>query len=360
VVERGSSRVDIRARDLFRRTGKADDRRVLFLGETAFAGAFSQLHTPKRRVVYALAGHGERRLDDRGPSGLSDASDALSVERYDTEALDLLSADSSGDVPGVPDDAAVVLIAGPSVALSAHEEDALLSYLGRGGGLLLALDPGQPVPGLLARLGVGLPSGTAMDTKVVYPFWDRPIPVQRRHAVTEGLAAARVDPVLAHVAPVVVSTDSIEGVKVDPVLMTSRRGWVERGGDLAQGSPVYDAGIDGEGPVNMAVAIQLRPGSDWVRSGRRPARVLVVGDSDFLGNNLFTEGPGNSTFSLDAVHWLAGADLRVASVGARKQKVRKLAISKNQLDTLRFVSMGVLPLLVGLLGFAVRWSRRGR
>ena len=83
-------------------------------------------------------------------------------------------------------------------------------------------------------------------------------------------------------------------------------------------------------------------------------------DSDFLGNNLFAEGPGNSTFVLDTVHWLSGADLRVASVGARKQKVRKLAISKNQLETLRFVSMGILPVLVGLLGFAIRWTRRGR
>jgi ABC-type uncharacterized transport system involved in gliding motility auxiliary subunit len=87
---------------------------------------------------------------------------------------------------------------------------------------------------------------------------------------------------------------------------------------------------------------------------------MVVGDSDFLGNNLFAEGPGNSTLALDAVHWLSGADIRVASVGARKQKVRRLAISKEQLENLRFVSMGVLPFLVGLLGLAVRFGRRGR
>ena len=360
VVQRGGARVDIRARDLFRRTGKGEQRRVLFMGETAFAGAFSQLHTPKRRVVYALTGHGERSPTDRGPSGLSDMVDALNVERYDTDSLNLMLADSQAAVPTVPEDAAVVVLAGPETSLATHEEDALLTFLGRGGGLLVALDPGQPAPTLLARLGITIPDGAVMDTKVVYPFWDRPIPILGRHAVTEGLSSVNMHPVLAHVAPIGVAANPVVGVKAQAVLTTSRRGWIERGGELVQGAPVFDAELDAPGPVNMAVALQLRPGTEWVRSGRTPARVMVVGDSDFLGNNLFAEGPGNSTFVLDTVHWLSGADLRVASVGARKQKVRKLAISKNQLEALRFVSMGILPLLVGLMGFAIRWTRRGR
>lgn len=360
VVQRGSSRVDIRSRELFRRSGKGADRRVLFLGETAFARAFSQLHTPKRRVVYALTGHGERGLDDRGPSGLSDFYDALDVERYDAESLNLMSTGADGSVPTVPEDAAVVLVAGPSGTLAAHEEDALLSFMGRGGGLMFALDPGRPVPSLLGRMGVGVSPGVAMDTKVVYPFWDRPIPVVRSHAVTEGLNTNKVTPVMAHVAPLSLAAEPVQGSRVAPILSTTRRGWIERGGELEQGAPRFDAGIDGEGPVDMAVALQFRSGSDWVRSGNPPARVMVVGDSDFLGNNLFAEGPGNSTLALDAVHWLSGADIRVASVGARKQKVRRLAISKEQLENLRFVSMGVLPFLVGLLGLAVRFGRRGR
>ena len=360
VVQRGEARVDIRSRDLFRRTGKGDSRRVVFSGETAFAGAFSQLHTPKRRVVYMLTGHGERSLADRGPSGLSDFADALGVERYDTDALNLIGADASSGVPSVPDDAAVVVVSGPERALSNHEEDALLTFIGRGGGVMVAVDPAQPVPALLGRLGLSMASGSVMDTKVVYPFWDRPIPVVARHPVTEGLSEANIYPVLAHVAPVGVAGSAVDGVNIAPVLTTSRRGWVERGGEVVQGAPSYDEGIDGEGPVTMAVVAQLRPGSEWVRVGRKPARVMVIGDSDFMGNGLFLEGPGNSTFALDAVHWLAGADLRVASVGARKRKARKLAISKEQLDTLRLVSMGVLPVMVGLLGAAVRWGRRGR
>ena len=65
VVQRGADRVDIRARDLFRKQGKADARHNVFLGEAAFARSFSQLHTPKRRVVYVLSGHGELDPADR-------------------------------------------------------------------------------------------------------------------------------------------------------------------------------------------------------------------------------------------------------------------------------------------------------
>ena len=90
------------------------------------------------------------------------------------------------------------------------------------------------------------------------------------------------------------------------------------------------------------------------------ARVLVVGDSDFLSNSLVSAGPGNSTFALDAVHWLAGSDTRVASVGARRPKVRRLSISQEQLAGLRWLSMGLLPTVVAFFGFAVRIRRRGR
>ncbi|MFN7146810.1 MAG: hypothetical protein ACK4YP_23755, partial [Myxococcota bacterium] len=54
VVQRGERRVDLQDRDLFRRTGKGDDRKIEFLGEAALNRAFSQLMSDTRRVVYAL------------------------------------------------------------------------------------------------------------------------------------------------------------------------------------------------------------------------------------------------------------------------------------------------------------------
>jgi hypothetical protein len=360
VIQRGSDRVDVSARSLFRSVGAKDKRQTQFLGEAVIARAFSQLHTPRRRVVYVLGGHGEPAVSDRGPTGLSDFVQALDVERYDVEALDLLAAPLGELVPVVPQDAAVVLIASPQAVLATHETDALVSFLSRGGGLMFALDPGDVAPTMLNRMGVGVVGGVASDRRVVFPFWDRPIPVTRAHPVTISISKAKLVPVLAHIAPLMVASTLPTGVKISTVLSTSRDGWIERGGQLQNGAPVYDEGIDGAGPVNLALAVNLRPGSDLIAAGGRSARLMVVGDSDFLANGLFSDGPGNATLALEMVHWLAGADARVSSVGARRHKVRRLAISTQQLETIRWLSLAFLPILVGLIGFGVRWGRRGR
>jgi hypothetical protein len=110
----------------------------------------------------------------------------------------------------------------------------------------------------------------------------------------------------------------------------------------------------------MAVAIELRVQSGIVRAGKPPARIVVVGDVDVFTNQMIGDGPGNTTFALDIVHWLAGADRRVSSGGMRRGVVRRLALTKQQTGTLRWVSMGLLPGFTGLIGFFVLFSRRGR
>ena len=131
-------------------------------------------------------------------------------------------------------------------------------------------------------------------------------------------------------------------------------------GVLQGGAPVKEEGIDLIGPATLAVALQLKSASGIVRKGRRPARVVVQGDSDALTNALLGDGPGNLSFALDTVHWLAGADTRVSTGGSRRTKTRRLALTQQQTGTLRWVSMGILPSLVALLGLLVAWTRRGR
>ena len=360
VVQRGGDRVDIRARDLFRSSGSKDNRQTRFLGEGAIARAFSQLHTPKRRVVYALSGHGERAVEGRGPEGLSDLSDALDLERYELESLDLMATQSSGDVPTVPTDAAVVLIAGASAGMTPHEDDAIVSHISRGGGVIVAVDPGTPTPAFLRRLGVGVLSGVVADKRVVFPFWDRPIPVLQPHPLTASLRAGQLVPVMAHIAPINLADPMPTGIRAGALMTTSRDGWIERAGRLEGGAPVFDEGVDGVGPVTFGVGLEIRPATEWVSADAPPARIVILGDSDFLSNGLLSDGPGNTTLALESVHWASGADARVSSVGARRQKVRRLAISAEQLKTVRVISLGLLPVLFGLIGMAVRFSRRGR
>ncbi len=360
VVQRGEDRVDLKDRKLFRRVGKGASRGYEFLGEAALSRAFAQLMTDSRRVVYALRGHGELSVDDVGPSGLSQLAAALDQERYDLEPLDLLSTGREGEIPQVPDDAAAVFVPRPRTPLTPQEEDILLSYLGRGGALLFAVDVGQPVPSMISRLGITVPDGVVADERYIFPNWDRPQLFYKSHEITAELQEAALTSVLAHPAPLRLSDPAPDGVRYAPLLSTSRTGWIERGGQFSEGRAVYEPDIDGQGPVTVAVAATVLPGKGLVRSTQSAGRVIVIGDGDMFTNAMLDEGPGNALLAVNLIHWLAGEDKRLSFGGGRTASVRRLAITREELGTLRLLSLGLMPSLVFLLGGIIWRSRRRR
>ena len=360
VITRGEDRVDIKDRDLFKRKGKVVDNQWTFLGEGAVNRGLSQLLSPRRRVVYVLSGHGELDPEEKGPDGLSTLVEALDSERYDVETLDLLRSGQEGEAPDVPEDAALVFLARPLAALSAAEEDILLGWVGRGKPLLFAVDVGTAVPALLSRMGVRIGEGTVLDRQLLFPYRDRPLPRYKNHPIVDDLRENNLTTVMAGAAPVVVQEPSPEGIRATPVLVTSREGWVERGGALKDGLSQYEPEIDTAGPANFAVALDLAQASGLVRQGKPAARVLVVGDADAFTNALLDEGPGNGTFAVNAVTWLAGDDARLGVDIQRRTETRRLALSEEDAVRLRWISLGLMPGLVALLGLGTWWSRRGR
>lgn len=354
VVQRGDARVDLKDRDLFRRVGKGADRGLEFLGEATINQAFSQLMTDNKRTIYALVGHGELDPEVREPGGLSDLVKAAEQEHYVLKRLDLVR---SEEAPRIPEDAAAVIVARPRVPLTVVEEDLLLGWVAAGGPLLLAVEPGGIVPGLLGRLGVVVSEGLVLDKLLVFPYKDRPVPRYKNHIITQALADELLVTVVAGVAPLQAAVPPLEGVRSAVLLETSRDGWIERGGALQNGEAVYEPEIDTKGPATMALALEVSRESGLVKRGL--SRVLVLGDADVIANGLLTEGPGNITFAVNSLRWLVGDDGRLSVVG-RPQAVRRLTLSSDDLAALRWVVIGLGPVLAVMLGAAVWATRRGR
>lgn len=356
VVQRGERRVDLPDRELFRRTGKGEDRKIEFLGEAALNRAFSQLMSDTRRVVYALVGHGELDPEGRDPDGLSDLARALEQENYDLKKLDFVR-DRDEAAPRVPDDAAAVVVARPRVAIPAIEEDLLLAYLATGGSLLFAVEPGGYVPGILARLGVVVPEGIVLDKLLVFPYPDRPVPRYKSHPITKDLSEQLLVTVVARAAPLQAAVPPREGIRASTLLETSRDGWIERGGALEGGTAKYEPELDGAGPAAMALALEVGSDAGLVKRGR--ARIAVLGDADMLGNALLSEGPGNASFAINTFRWLLRDEGRLSVVG-RPSSVRRLALSQDDLGQVRWLALSIGPLLVIVLGAGVWSARRGR
>lgn len=360
VIQRGDDRVDIKDRELFKRRGKVSDNQWDFLGESALDRGLSQLLTPRRRVVYVLTGHGDLDPEEQGPDGLSALAEALDQERFDMETLDLLRTGREGEAPDVPEDAALVFVARPRADLTPQEEDVLLGWIGRGMPVLFAVDVGYPVPAVLSRFGISVPDGIVLDRELLFPYRDRPLPRYKSHPMVDELREDSLATVLAAAAPVVAADPPPAGIYPTPVLVTSRDGWIERGGSVENGLARFEPDFDGAGPATYAIALEVTAQSGLVRAGKPTARALVVGDGDAFTNALLDEGPGNVVFAVNAVQWLAGEDKRLGVKVRRTAEVRRLALTEEETGTLRWVSLAVMPLLVFVLGLLSWWSRRGR
>ncbi|MEL6347202.1 MAG: DUF4350 domain-containing protein [Myxococcota bacterium] len=360
VIQRGSDRVDIKDREMFRRTGKGAQRSLQFLGEQAIARAFAQILTDTRKVVYVLTNHGELAIDNIGPDGMSDLAAALDQERYDVEPLNLLTTDRDGELPQVPDDAAAVFVVRPKSVFTDAENDILLSYLGRGGSLLFALDVGLPVPDLVRRVGVNVPEGIAYSKKAINPYWDRPVLVLERSEITQELLDDGIAPIFASAAPLLTPDDGSTEIRHTPLVKTAKPGWIERGGVFEEGKPTYEPTIDAEGPATVGTMATVFPGRGLVRATKQEARVVVLGDGEAFTNALMSEGPGNRAFAINITHFLANQDVRLQYGGGRVSQVRKLPITPEELGTIRLVSLGLMPLLVLIAGVLTWRSRQGR
>src|SRR5207245_488949 len=109
---------------------KARSEKVLDPEEEKLTNGLLKVTREGKRIVYVVQGHGEHELGSSERAGFSEAKGALEKSNYEVKSLALaLKA-------AIPDDAAVVVIAGPRTDLFAPEVDALST--GAHG------DPGQP------------------------------------------------------------------------------------------------------------------------------------------------------------------------------------------------------------------------
>lgn len=271
------------------------------LSERQLTNELDQITRDRGTVVYVLQGHGEYAIDG-SEAGLFEAITALGEKNYTvnplnfdegafdpvTELLEdpdaLLEPDTSaetedlenpeavedpavdsgedasspeeGAAPRIPDDADVVILAGPQQALFDSEVKALETYLDNGGNALIMVDPNSPsgIESLLAGWGVTLDGGLVIDTsgtgQLVGLGPAAPLVTQYGdHPITQDFANNR------SFFPVVqpLSVGEVPGITSKPLLFTaaqSQLGTISASGDLD-----FDPATAEQGPFMIGVAL---------------------------------------------------------------------------------------------------------
>src|SRR5262249_55889949 len=114
---------------------KGRTERVTTNTEQDITNGIIKVVTGEQKKIYFTQGHGEKDTTASDRQGYSAVASALKNENYDVEKLVIAQKGS------VPDDASVVIVAGPKADFLPGEIDAIKKYLDKSGKLLLMLDP---------------------------------------------------------------------------------------------------------------------------------------------------------------------------------------------------------------------------
>jgi ABC-type uncharacterized transport system involved in gliding motility auxiliary subunit len=332
--------------------------KLSFVEESEMTGALVRLMNPQKPVLYFISGHGEYNPDDSGDQSYSQVKSTLESKNYVVKTLNLLAENK------IPDDARVIVIAGPTQPVTQEEIELIKAFVD-GGGALLALE--EPLP--LTKFGeaadplrdyLALDWGILLGKDIVVDLSSNQPFLAFANRYGNHLITKKMGNVAAFfpTSRSVTSAASQSGTIATPLIYTSDQSWAEtdlaalQTGTQTEGKPQIqpDEGVDLIGSVILAMA-----GENSTTRGR----VVVFGDSDFASNTYVSQF-GNRDMFVNAIDWAAEQE-NLISLTPKENKTRMLVTPQPLMMNLILLgSVFLLPGLVLGAGILVWIQRRRR
>lgn len=351
---------------------ESGDRRTAFTGheEADLAAALLEVGRDTQRIVYWVQGHGERAIDTPGGTGYIQFEKDLRASYLQVRTLTL------GLGEPVPEDASLLIFNDPRRALTPAEADVFDAWLRRGHRALVLQDvdfaqvSGAPAPAaaLLDRWGLRSLPAAAVDPRrrmgdadarlAVLDVFGRHPAVQALIGELAVLPLARpleffqaADAQIFHHALARLGGDP-QGRGADPYATLD----LDAVRDVPQGEVPGREAWSGK-PVNVALAafrrFEPRPGE--LTAGRE-ARVVLVGDADFLNDQNIARG-ANRELAQNLVRWLTGEELLIRRQGELRVAKTAMRVEPWQDTILRLLTV-IIPVVTFLSGWIVWGLRR--
>ncbi len=365
-------RFDVKTADTVVMSRGDRERKITDISEEELTNAIISLTREGTKKVCFLQGHGEKSLEEFGREGLSNARNALEKQSFSAEAVMLYQ---SGKVP---DECAVLVVAGPTQPLLEREQSLLDTWLEAGGRMVFLLDPGAD-PSLadyLGRWGFDLKNDLVVDPVAHTFMGDYASPICTAvgyHKITESFRQIPIS------FPVSRSVEKKEALPHNGwmvfLMRTGESAWGETdlsstlmGEGVDEDGPEFDEGVDIPGPVNLAALATYPVESSGAEASEAEgetgsktqesdeAMIAVFGDSDFVTNAYF-DGTMNRELFLNTVSYLAREE-DLVSIRPRKSEAEPLSLTRAQAAFVGYMSLLVLPGVPFCLGVYVYFRRR--
>ncbi|GAC1474468.1 MAG: hypothetical protein NVSMB9_24900 [Isosphaeraceae bacterium] len=329
----------------------ADSFPWLFKGEDAVTSALIRLREGKMTRVVFATGHGESSLDDATtPSGMGLWKSRLNATGMEVVPLNLLT-------QPIPEDVALVVIAGPKKPFNADEVSRLKAYTDRKGPLLILLGDNETT-GLdetLRGFGIEMGKGFVVEPRLNYRQRPELAIVQvldPRHPIMSPLTNERVVMVRAAPLKVAEASKSRQGTISTALIRSTPQSWAEP--DLTTRQAARND-QDESGPLTLGVAVNDQPEPGKSRGGLPR---LVVFSSRYLADNAMVQlFPANLDLVMNAANWLRGRP-DAAGIAPTTHETKVLTSDPGVRARLVLVPTVMAVLLIMTLGVSTYLARR--
>jgi hypothetical protein len=328
---------------------------VAFYGEKLFTAALLAITSPKLKAC-AVVGHGEHDLGStHEQQGYSKFAMLLAQYRIQAAPLPLDGTNA------VPEDCNLLIVAGPVKPIPDAELEKIEQYLNQGGRLFALFKNlgtnsfGTPqqcgLERVLAKWGVEISTNAVTDLN---------------HTTLEGRLRGYDLTTVDFTGHAAVKPLREAAIKNGAALHLIRPRAVERRAEalktadaptvaeVVRSAPT--ATLDGHARAwSLGVAVE-KGAVPGVVTQRGNTRMIVVGDSWFLGNQMI-ESASNRDFAACAANWLLDRSQLLVGLGPRRVDEFRLTLSRAQVQRLQWLLLGGLPGAVLAVGGLI-WLRR--
>jgi len=357
--------------------------------ETDIANGILRITQSKQQLACFLDGHGEpdpfsleshdhmegatghahgieTKVVKHEQHGMAKARIALEAMNYVVKKVSLIQ--SNVDLSRC----SVLIVAGPQTSLLPAEVGTIDRFLDNGGNALFMIDPfvETGLAPVIRKFGIELEDSIVIDE--ASHFWADPstpaVTDYNRHEITARLPLSFF-PGVRSLAP---TAAPVAGVSVRPVVNSSKKSFANKDKTRVE----FIAGKSQSGPLTLMASASINPNTvesaesvlrklrgeavaeEAKPSGppRKPARIVVIGDSDFATNS-FYHILGNGALFLNTVNFLAARE-NLIGLEPRTFDLPYVSMTNTQMKATFILSIILIPLLMAAIGVAFWWRRR--
>ena len=331
-----------------------------FRGEDAITSALIRIREGRVAKVAFTTGHGESKLDDLDPnsSGLGVWRARLAANGWEVVETNLLR-------EAVPEDAELLVIAGPKEAFKPQEVTRLKAYADQGKPVLALLGNTEPtgLDDFLRSFNLEIGPGLVIDPQInfnrnvqlVFCMLGEGV----NHPIIDALGSSRAV-LVPNGAPI-----EILGLKANPnreapaqpinrdlvpfpILKSGPRSWAET--NLDDPRPRFEQGVDWPGPVVVGAAVTERPAEPAPGAGAEALkpRLVLISSRSFAENLVQGIEPANLDLVMSAASWLRG---RPDAIGIAPKTHAALTLTADPQLRRRLVVAPTIVSMLTIIGF---------